>query len=458
MARENLPEKVVRGIWRYQLLEKERLATTAGVPLRLLYPGEEEEGGPDFRRALLLLGGGEVLRGDIEIHLRSNLWKAHGHHKDPAYKNVVLHVVLQDDARAPAPLCGGGSAPVLELTPFLMRPLEELRLLLENPLPLPFPCQGQHLGSPQIGAFLDAAGEERFRGKASSFREAIAKGVGEEVLYQGIMAALGYSRNQEAFQELAHSLPLGVLRRFSQQLGGGVRSLQALLVGCAGLLPSQRRGSVYPPERELEEEWASSGLRSALNEPRWRFCGVRPENSPIRRLGAAAHLLYRYRKAGLLEGLRGLAVAASKVNGGHNRLERGLIVAGGGVLSGKGKPRITLLGRSRAGDIAVNVLLPFYYSLAEVKADSELQESILRLYRLYPPLEENKITRQMGILLCGRESPRVVKTAQRQQGLIHLHHCFCREGKCSLCLLSSPFSQASSSAWHPGSSHQPCLP
>lgn len=67
--------------------------TVDGRRLRVLYPGRPAPGhGPDFRDALLELDGAS-LRGDVEVHRRPSEWRAHGHHQNPEYKGVVLHVV-----------------------------------------------------------------------------------------------------------------------------------------------------------------------------------------------------------------------------------------------------------------------------------------------------------------------------------------------------------------------------
>lgn len=51
--------------------------------------------------------------GNVELHVRSSEWHAHGHSDDPAYDNVALHVVLDEDR--PVVRQNGERIPCLEL-------------------------------------------------------------------------------------------------------------------------------------------------------------------------------------------------------------------------------------------------------------------------------------------------------------------------------------------------------
>ena len=65
-----------------------------GPPLRVHFAGRWNRGpGPDFRGAILLDAHGRAQRGDVELHRRPAGWRSHGHHRDPAYARVLLHVV-----------------------------------------------------------------------------------------------------------------------------------------------------------------------------------------------------------------------------------------------------------------------------------------------------------------------------------------------------------------------------
>ena len=70
------------------------------------------------------------------------------------------------------------------------------------------PCveSARHLPEQDMVRILDSAGDERFRAKAATFQAALAQGTAAQVLYRGIMAALGYGKNKLPFVELAEKV------------------------------------------------------------------------------------------------------------------------------------------------------------------------------------------------------------------------------------------------------------
>jgi hypothetical protein len=310
------------------------------------------------------------------------------------------------------------------------------------------------LGEDTVAGFLDKAGEERFQAKADAFQADITRmGLGQS-LYRRIMGALGYAKNKLPCLELADRLPLRVLEGIVQGNFSCEECLarqQALLLGTAGLLPSQRwhgrQERILKDQRveRLENLWKNLHCTEAMSPAAWRLFKVRPNNSPIRRLVAMSYLMVRYRERGIVRALLDMVREASSSQG-FNSLERGLVVTASGYWAdhfdfgvGSGLRNPTLLGKRRAGDIIVNVLLPFTHAWNQFTPEPDLEGKAIELYRLYPRLAENAVERHMrnqfGI------SVEMVNSAQRQQGLLHIYNTLCTQGRCSICpLLASQLS------------------
>ena len=92
------PESLLHFIWKFQLWNTKDLRLASGERLLVKHPGRHNaDAGPDFSDARIEVNG-LLWAGNIEIHTRASDWKRHGHDKDEAYKNVLLHVVWHYDA------------------------------------------------------------------------------------------------------------------------------------------------------------------------------------------------------------------------------------------------------------------------------------------------------------------------------------------------------------------------
>jgi hypothetical protein len=101
----------VQQVWALRQLRGGEWRTGSGKRLRIRHPGRWNRGaGPDFREAVLELDG-EVRVGDVEIHLYREDWWRHGHQLDPAYDQVLLHVVLFAGGMRRAVHTAGGRTP-----------------------------------------------------------------------------------------------------------------------------------------------------------------------------------------------------------------------------------------------------------------------------------------------------------------------------------------------------------
>jgi len=405
----------------------------------VIYPGRTNgDNGPDFRDAVIV-NKSHLTKGDVEVHVKSSDWYSHKHHADAEYNNVILHVVMWHDCNSATLLQNGKPVPVLCLAKALQH---QAYLLPYQQLP----CFRilDHVDRQTLGKLLNTAGEERFKQKALHFQAEILRFVQKEeagqVLFRGIMRALGYAKNTKPFEDLADRMPLN-----SIESREGLATKQALLLGAAGLLPSQRWQGKSAREKEvqeLEQLWQSADKKvKTMKEGDWNLSHIYPNNYPVRRIVAQSYLLERYCEGKLLPGILQL-VKEAPMPKGHHALENGLTVAGDGYwrdhfdFDVRSKTKISaLLGNSKASEIIVNVILPFAFSWGELANEAKLTENAIELYRNYPKLAENCITRHMKKQLGIEES--LDFTACHQQGLIHIFRNYCREGRCSQCPLAS---------------------
>lgn len=423
----------------WQEMRRADLVTEDGEPVSVVYPGRvNRDQGPDLLDAVIRTGAGMV-RGDIEVHARSSEWQAHHHHRDPVYNRVILHVVLRRDTLPRTELQNQVAVPVLALgRDFTGETSAAGDSSAASGLPCREACQQNQAA---VLAKLDDAGEERFRGKGNHFREQLARQAPDQVLYEAIMEALGYSKNKRPFRELARRLPGILLASTAQEINleeEALLSLQALLFGTAGLLPSQRSLSGCDGDyvTDLETRWTSLPPCSVMSVTDWNLCRLRPGNFPTRRLAAMSYLALRYREQSLADEVLA-KIADSPVAPAHRELEKMFTVNTAGYWAGHfdfGSPlnfSPTLLGAERAAEIVVNAALPFVDAAAQTGVAAKARE----IYRRYPRLAANTLEKHMtGQLNLERGA---VNSACRQQGLLHIYKTRCSQGECGACPLAS---------------------
>src|SRR5215204_1675696 len=97
MTRPPVSELALARAWATGAISS-HLKTTNGLAVDVVYRGSWTHGfGPDFAGAMVAFPNGRLLTGSIEFHLVTGGWRGHGHHRDPAYDDVILHLVGSDD-------------------------------------------------------------------------------------------------------------------------------------------------------------------------------------------------------------------------------------------------------------------------------------------------------------------------------------------------------------------------
>jgi len=158
----------------------------------------------------------------------------------------------------------------------------------------------------------------------------------------------------------------------------------------------------------------------------WELTG-RPQNHPARRLAGAARLLANHVDGGLGGGLLAAVIAGPAALAGALRIPAdGFWRDRDDLTSGHARLPAGLIGPGRAGELAVNVVLPFALAWGESHGDAPLAEAAVAVFRRYPRPSSYGVLKSLSAALGSR----VTKGARRQQGMLHLFRRYCRQGGC----------------------------
>ena len=416
-----------------------RLRTVTGALVDVLQIGARNSGdGPDFLGAVIAIElpgqPRRVIRGDIEMHLKATDWFAHGHEPNPAFASVVLHVV--EDAQGMVEIAG---APVLEMRQDTRRRKRKTKVITPKLLDLGV------VKAHDAAAMLDALGDARLEERAAAMEGDIAVVGPEQALYEALLRGLGYTRNMTPFQEVARLMPIDTLRGLTDGAPdeeARLDRLTGLLFGTAGLLPSQRsratqgRLTFVEPWNTCdgftsfaETEWARYPGLESLPRGSWQTFRVRPDNHPVRRMGAAVELMRRWLQGpGLVNDLRAPVGEAENAQDAAARLIDALVIPSTGywaIHSDFGKLRrnrpSALIGRGRALDMIATGVLPFLLAMADFESDTDLERRAWQVYAGLPNPGVSEAIRRARHLLGGSASgqpPRL--SARRYQGFLSL--------------------------------------
>lgn len=490
----HVPERFLRQLWLHQRFTDAELQTTDGRTVEIISPGRlNRDGGPDCRDARIRIGG-ILYTGDVELHQQSTEWHQHSHQSDPKYNGVILHVVFHDESNSPpARTSSKRNIPVLALSRYLTTSFHstwETMILDERAERLAaIRCNGKndHVDRTVIHNWLSKLAVERIELKVRRFEERFKELVDErrvgvqepapayddipfglnpeelpspaqhydagdfrsaqlwhQVLYEGVLEALGYSKNQEAFLRLARNVRLSHLADVAPS-GEGILAVESVLFHAAGLLPPNKTivdtaGRKYV--RSLRAEWKERRGREHLgiqHESEWQFFRLRPENFPTIRIAAASRLVVSlFRRQPLRSIIQLVKERDHSPAEKLSRLHEMLIVPADDFWlthyrfnEQSAHPLRTLLGKQRAGEIVLNVVIPLSLLYARIFKDKDVRREVLAMFSECPPASSNAITRIMGRqLLMGKLA---VDSAMLQQGMLQLYKFYCMEERCGEC-------------------------
>lgn len=419
-----MQEAFLHYIWKYKKFLLAGIETTDGKKVLLVSPGRhnEHESGPDFFNAKLKIGG-QLWAGNVEIHSKASDWYAHGHETDPAYDNVVLHVVWENDAEIFRK--DNSPIPTLELKP-LVKPeiLLNYQKLLETKNSKWINCENDfsEFGDFEMNNWLERIYVERLEQKSETIMALLEKSANnwEEVLFNMLAKNFGLNVNGESFLDMASSVPFQVV----QKLMRNPLQLEALLFGQAGMLEEQIEDAYF---LRLKKEYLFIKQKFDLDNAHVlpvKYFRLRPDNFPTIRLAQLAGL-YIERKQLFSEVIKAkstedlyklLQVETTAFWQTHYTFQK------------ESRKRRKKLSKNFIDLLIINTVVPIRFCHAKFQGNAN-EEKVLSL------IKDIKAESNSTIAKFNNIRSKTATNAMGSQALIHLKKNYCSKNKCLHCAL-----------------------
>lgn len=402
--------------WKYKVFPVNTLYTTDGSPVEIIQTGAlNTNSGPDFTNSQVKIGDTHWA-GNVEMHCKTSDWNLHGHSSDPAYKNVILHVVYEHDGEII------DNIPVLELKGFVPENIiGTYQNWKDNKTWVPCAPQIHLAGEFTRNIWLTRMLTDRLETKSLYIQKILEKNKNDwsETFYQLLARNFGFKVNSGPFERLATTIPLKTLARHKNNHS----QIEAMIFGQAGLLEGEYT-EYYPVALQREYNFlAGKYSLQPLEQQEWKFLRMHPRNFPTYRLSQFASLIFKsshlfshiLEAKTLKEAIGLFDVSASDYWISHYNFEK--------ESAKKVKPK---LGKASIDIILINTAIPMLFTYGKLRELPDMQAKALDWLEQLKP-EKNNITR--GWENLGFEN----KSAYQSQALIQLKNEFCSNFKCLEC-------------------------
>jgi hypothetical protein len=421
-----MKEEFLHYLWKYRLYDPAALIDTRGNKIEVIFPGEyNRDSGPDFFNTRLRIDEIEWA-GNVEIHVKASDFENHRHNTDPAFDNVILHAVAENDRQV---FNSKGKEVLTSVMSFDPVVYDKYLSLVNNPFTIA--CQSGISGIDTIYKqnWFEALAIERIQEK-SDYITGIYSSTGndwDETFYRILSRYFGFRVNTEPFEMLAMALPFRIIRKHSDNL----LQLEALLYGSAGMLDDGlfREASDDEYYLHLAREYRILSAKYSLRPVHgkiWKFSRLRPANFPTIRISQLAAMLSvtgglfsRVLEAADLKSLRSLfEVTASEYWNDHF------------VFGRRSRSYMKGVGSQAADIILVNAVIPLLFIYGKSRDSHEICDRAISFLEEIDP-EENSIIEEWK--KAGVEA----ESAVISQALIQLRNNYCRKRRCLECRIGS---------------------
>ncbi len=475
-------ESEIYSIWSKQDFT-DNLSTISGEEIEVIDTGhlDSDIAGPDFKQARIRIGNFTYV-GDIEIDKDYSDWKHHGHNIDTKYNSVILHASLFNKNNQPYVYTKDGrKVPTIILTNYLNTNfLSKIKVKINEQ-----PSDGEEkLKCFFLNSRVDFSvkndlvlhlGMDRFKKKCSRVYERLKelaflkqnqinepviryeltpefkdksfspddfkdKILWQQLFYEMIFEALGYSKNKSIMLKLAQSVDINLILRLGNDSDFLTR-IESLLFHVSGLMPEinvDNNSSEYV--KKLKSEWEVLQRiydGEMYDETNWHFFKLRPQNFPTIRIAGGTRFLDKLLHDGIIENIIKKIDEIRNPKVLINSIRSLFVLPSDGywqkhfVFEEKSQSDVKyFIGASRADEILVNVILPYFSVYFDLFGKTELSKKVLKIYNIYQQKSDNKIVRDVAHGLGMND---YIKRTVYSQGMIELFRSFCSKGKCLEC-------------------------
>ena len=417
-----MKEDFLHYLWKFKKFDATILTTANGESLTIVNSGQYLKlAGPDFFNGQIIIGN-QKWAGNIEIHIRSSDWYLHHHERDPAYENVILHVVWEHDVSVFRK--NNTEIPVLILKNYTAQETIRNYLALSEPKSWIF-CE-PYITS--IDRFVIVNWEarllfERLEQKSAVITQLLRETNNDwEAAFFCLLAKnFGLNTNGESFLKMAQSIPFAVIRKEQREF----KNLEGLFFGQLGLLRESKEDVFYNELQSNYRYLLHKHRLSPLENVGTTFFKHRPDNFPTIRLSQLAQVYSGipnlFSKCMSLKSVKDyyvlFDVAPSNYWQTHYQFD---------AVSPKKSKKIS---KSFIDLLLINSVIPMRFAYAQ-HHQKEVADSLIALMSSLAP-EQNAIIEKFALFGIKAEN------AFESQALLQLKNEYCNKRRCLECAIGA---------------------
>jgi hypothetical protein len=482
----HIPEEILAEIWKEQHFVDELFAET-GEKIEVIFVGDEnkENGGPDFLNARIKIGNLTYV-GDVEIDNSHADWKTHGHNLNKRFNKVILHAIVNNESNQKYVYTQNGR----RIHTFCFAPhvkgdvLDSLKkaIVVDNDKKTnKVHCfkVSQLAEETEVINYLTDLGVARFKKKCeklvvrlrelifiSSLEEPTAdqqyaipeeaytgklcyedlnkKHVWEQLFYESIFEALGYSQNKNVLMKLSQIMNISLIDSLNIPKEHFIEVLEGLYFVAGGILPTPetiKDPVILEYVRKASENWTKycAHYEVQLCDPtEWHFFKLRPQNFPTVRVAAGTRIVFKLLHDDLIPKIMKKFYEIHNYGVLKNLIRNFLTIKGDGFWkkhytfdkSASGEDIHYFLGTSRADEMFINVILPFAYVYFDLFDKKKFAQKTIAVYCDIACDTENSLVTEVADALHIEAN---WKKSVIYQGMIELFRNFCAKDRCEEC-------------------------